>query len=102
MRFNFFLPADFSSLSEAVIVTIPDASETVQWDLYMEYGLAGEVHTASADAITNDTLAVTVNEIEELDISAQMDEPGASDYIGLLMESDTTNIMVFGLRIKYS
>ena len=40
--------------------------------------------------------------IEELDISDQMDEPGASDYIGLLMESDTTSILVFGLRIKYS
>lgn len=30
--FNFFIPADFTSLTSAVLVCIPDATETVQWD----------------------------------------------------------------------
>lgn len=100
--FLFHVPNDFSSLTDAVVVTIPDATETVQWDVLTEFGADDELHTANTDSITNATESVTVNKIEELDVSAALTSIAAGDYVGLAFASDTSDIRPFLLRIRYS
>jgi hypothetical protein len=100
--FAFKIPDDFATLVEAVIVVIPDASETIQWDLATNFGLVGELYNANTDAVTNATQAVTVNILSELDISAGLTGITAGDYVGLNFNSNTSNIRVIGLFIKYN
>jgi hypothetical protein len=102
LGFNFFIPHDFSSLTDAVIICIPDATETVQWDLSSTYGAADANYATHTGSQTNATKSVTINTYEELDISSALGSLAANDYCSVLFESDTTNIRVLGLRIKYS
>lgn len=100
--FNFQVPDDFSSLTEAKVVIIPDATETIQWDVNADWGAAGESHTANSDSESNVTQAVTNDEIEELDVSGALDGIAAGDYVGMRFLSDTDSLHVLGLRLKYS
>lgn len=102
VNINFFVPADFSSLVSAVVVVIADNTETTQYDVVTDFGAAGEVHTANSDSLVNSTQAITVNEIEELDVSGALTGLAAGDYVGLVFNSDINILRPIGLRIKYS
>lgn len=100
--FNFTVPADFTSLSEAVVVVVPDATETIQWDLNASVAADGQDQNADDRTSLNETLAVTNDLVTDLDVSSVLTGLVASDYVGLNFESDTTNIRIVGLRIKYN
>ena len=75
----------------------------MQWDVTTDFGGDGEAYNVHADgAIANGTEAVTANDIEEIDIAAALSGIAASDYVGLLFESDTSDMRLLGLRIKYA
>ena len=101
-RFNFNVPNDFTSLTEAVVLCLPNTTETIQWDLATNFGTDGELYTANTDSVTDDTLAVTINTLTDLDVSAGLTGIAADDYVGFNFVSNTSNIEVVGLRIKYS
>ncbi len=98
----FFVPNDFSTLIDATILINPDTSETVQWDVTTQFAANGEANNANTDSITDATLAVTLNQLAELDVSAALTGLAANDYVGMLFESNTTAVFIIGLRIKYS
>lgn len=100
--FHFFIPNDFTTLTSAVVVVIPDASETIQWDSNTEFGANGEQHDANTDSDADRQLAVTNTELSECAVSASLTSIAAGDYVALEFHSDTTNIRVIGLRIKYA
>lgn len=105
--FNFYIPNDFTSLTEAVVVVIPDATETIQWDLDMSYTAAGETHTANGSADSNKTASATINQILECDLNqgnfaSSAASFAAGDYIGIKFTSNTDILQVAGLRFKYS
>jgi hypothetical protein len=100
--FAFKIPDDFVTLIEAVIVVIPDATETIQWDLATNFGLVGELYNANTDAVTNATQAVTVSILSELPVGDGLTGITAGDYVGLNFNSNTSNIRVVGLFIKYN
>lgn len=102
VAFSFMIPADFSSLTEAVVVIIPDTTETVQWDVSVAVAAVGEDYNNDVTTGINKTKAVTINDLTELDISTEMANAAASDYVGVDFQSDTDVIRVLGIRIKYT
>ena len=100
--FNFRVPSNFTSITSMVVVTIPDASETLTYDLSSTYAGAGQANNTYSETVSNATLAVTSGEIEELDVSGAFTALSAGDYCGLQFDSDTADIRVIGLYFKYA
>jgi len=97
-------PDDFTTLTKAVVVMIPDASETVQADFSSQYAAEGEQYNTHGESIADAQLAVTAGRIEEFDVSGLFDAeaPAAGDYFGVKFESDTSDLYVLGLRLDYT
>ena len=102
MRFNIYVPADFTTLTSAGVVVIPDATETVQWDVATDFGAIGEHYATNSGSLTNSTLAVTDSYLAELDVSGALTGLAAGDNVGLNFTSNTNHIKAVFLRIKYS
>lgn len=108
ISFNWYLPSDFRSLTEAKIIVIPDATETIQWDIQIGVARVGVDANNDDRSKTNDTLAVTQNQITEIDIMDRLvDVPAGvllkgGDYVGIKFSSDTANIQLIGFRYKYT
>lgn len=99
--FLFPVPHDFTSLTDAAVMVIPDASETIQWDVFTKFGAVGEAFDANSDSIIDDTLAVINNEITELDITAAFTGLAAGDHVGVDFVSNISDIRAAVLRIRY-
>lgn len=102
--FFFWVPSapEFNSLTEAVIVMIPDTTEVIQYDVSVEIAAAGEAANTHTASITNGTISATAGEILEIDISSVLANMAADDYVGFKFESDTSDLRVTGLRIKHT
>ncbi len=99
--FMFGMPADFTTLVEAVILMVPDATETIQFDLDTDYGASGEAPDANSENETDTTLGVTSAVLTEVDASGVMASVAADDYVGLEFDSDTATTRIVLLRIRY-
>jgi len=99
--FNFKVPDDFSALTECKCVVIPDTTETLLWDITTDFGKVGELYTTNSDS-NSDSLAVTVNVITELPCDASLSGIEAGDYVGMIFNSDTSDIRTIGLLFKYT
>lgn len=102
ITFVWQIPNDFTTLSACAVLTLPDATETLQWDTDISTAAGGIIHSNDDRSVANDTLAVTVNLLTELDISDEMTSLVAGEYIAVQFSSDTDNIRVLGLRFKYN
>ncbi len=96
------VPDDFATLVELVLIVWPDATETVQYDLDSNYAAVGEVHTTHSEQALDQTKALTVNTLDELDVSGVFSSLAAGDVFGLRFSSDTNNIYAIGLSLKYT
>ena len=101
-HFSFFIPNDFTSLTSAEVMTIPDATETIQWDVLTDFGADNESSTANSDSSLNLTESVTSGNIEEIPVSDALTGIAANDYVGMDFQSDTDSIRIVMLRIRYS
>lgn len=101
-NFSFNVPHDFASLTEAMVVLIPDATETIQADITISAVAVGEDYNSNDSTNLNEQLAVTINDMTEWDISSLFPTTTADDYVGIKFLSDTSNIHVVGLRVKYT
>jgi len=97
-----FVPNDFTSLSECVAVTIPDATETPQFDVATDFGSIGELHTANSDAITDATYSATINQLNEINLAAALTGIAAGDWIGLKLVSNMEVLDAMYVRFKYA
>lgn len=102
VHFTFQIPEDFEILDAATVVVLPDATETIQWDILVSVAANGEAHNADDRSALNETLAVTANNITELDISGLLTGLTAGDYIAVDFQSDTANIRVVGLEFDFN
>lgn len=100
--FNFIVPNDFSSLTGAKVVIIPDTTETIQWDITVDVAAVGENYNIDTRTGTNESLAVTVDDMTEIDISSHLTGLTAGDYVGVNFQSDTDFIKTIGARITYT
>lgn len=103
--FNFYVPADFSSITTCAIVMIPDATETIQYDIECSVAAVGENYDASVNAGVDQTQAVTANKLTETNITDMFGVANpltAGDYVGIKFTSNIASLRVIGLRFKYS
>ncbi len=100
-HFVFQVPENFESLVNAKVVMIPDASETIQWDVNVSVSAAGEAHDNDPRSAVDQTLAVTVNVLTEIDISAQLTGLSGGDYVAIDFLSDTADLRIIGFEFDY-
>ena len=100
----FFVPNDFTSITDAVAVVIPGANAgTANWDISSDYGAVGESFSANNESDTATTYNVTQNILFEIDISGILSALAAGDYVGIrVTKSGVPNFDVLGVRFKYT
>jgi hypothetical protein len=102
LHFTWCVPDDFDAIVEAAIIGIADATETIQGDIYTEYGASGEVYNTHSESDLNQTLDVTQNCLYELDVSSALSGIAAGDYVTLKFYADTSVLYIVGMRFTYS
>ena len=108
--FTFRVPHDYTSLTECKLIVIPDATETIQYDVSATWGAAGEeYYTNVGETLTDATASATTDQLLELDVTDALtgtpvtgEDILAGEYVGLRFTSNTTQIRVIGLRFKYT
>jgi len=103
----FAVPADFSSITEAVIVVIPGNNAVSSWDIDLEtnYGADGEAYTTHNETDTSSTydFSTADSKWKEIDISGLLSSLAANDYVHVEIENNQTDdLAVLGVRFKYS
>jgi hypothetical protein len=84
---------------------IPDASETIQWDIDVSVAQPGVAQDNDTRALDNQTLGVTASQITEVDISGILTQGAgltAGDWVAVRFQSDTLTLRMSHLWIKYS
>lgn len=102
LYFVFRIPDNFSALTGAKLVMIPDATEIIQFDVDVSYGSVGQTYNTHSATVSNSTASVTTGYITEVSISTALTSLAPSDYVGIRIYSDTTQLRVIGLYITYS
>lgn len=101
---NFFVPHDFTAITDAVIVLISNSSEgAANIDISSSYGAAGEAKDTHTESDSDSTYVLTLDQFYELDVSGILTGIAVGDYVGVkLLNSETNVLAVFGLRFKYT
>ncbi len=102
---DFFAPADFSSITSAVVVVYPTATQgAADWDTYSDYAAIGEAHNIHSESNTASTYNVTDDQFFEVDISGILSSLAAGDYVGIRLRQGTVghDVNIIGIRFKYS
>ena len=81
-RINFILPSDFVGLVRCRILVIPSASGDMAYSVATDFGKRGvEVYTTHSDSKALGVQAVTLNEIEAIDVDDALTGITAEDFI---------------------
>lgn len=104
--FIFKVPLNFVSLVSVEVCMIPDATETIQWDAGVDWGAAGELHTANQATDLNRQLAVTINvltraNVNQGNIATSLAGLAAGDFCAVNFISNTDNLRPIGLLFTY-
>jgi len=100
----FIVPHDYSSITDAVMLVIPRATQsTANWDIMTSYAANGEAHTTHVTENSSSTYNVTNLQLFEIDISGILGSIAAGDYVGIRYSQGTAghNADVVGVRFKY-
>lgn len=100
--FMFKVPANFNSLTSAVVVMIPDATETIQYDLASSIVAVGESYASNNQSSDNLTASATTDVMLSVTVSAVLGGMVAGDYVALRFNSNITTLRVIGLTIVYA
>lgn len=100
--FSFFVPTNATSIVTCQLIGIPDATETIQFDVDTDFGAVGEPYDNNSDQINNQQESVTANQIWASDLSAALTGVAAGDLVGMKITSNTTSIYLAGLRLVYA
>ena len=102
---NFYVPHDFTTITEAVAVLIPkDTNATANIDINSIYAANGEAYNTHSEAEAAATYAITTNQIYDLDISGILSALAAGDYVGIRVLSGAADseFYLVGIRFKYT
>ena len=103
---EFYVPADFTSITDAVVVCIALATGTHRLKFFTHYGGQGDDKDGHSESIfPGPDTAMTDELIYEIDISAALSALAAGDYVGVNTSGDGTNIpnvLIIGIRFKYA
>jgi len=102
---GFYVPHDFTSLVEAVVVIRAAATATHRLDFIVDYGAVGENLNNHHETLYDQDFEWTNGLVYEIDLSAKMPDLAAGDFVGIDVSTlgvNTANIGVLGVRFKYS
>ncbi|MBA7587054.1 hypothetical protein ES708_29066 [subsurface metagenome] len=105
IQFTLKCPHDFTALTSCKILGVKSITATIDWTVNTQFAAVGEIYGTHADSDTGDGLAMTNQEIEEVDISAAFTNLSADDYVGVRFNLDAIeggSFEVLGLSFKYS
>ena len=95
------VPDDFVSLVEVVLFMIPDTTETIQIDITIGSNAPGENFDFNQTITAHKQQSVTISDITEMSLTSITPTPAAGDLMGVLCESDTSDIRLVGIRVTY-
>ena len=103
---GFYVPADFASIDEAVVIRKALATATHGIAYYSSYSAVGEIDTTHQEATAIIDTDETDNFIYEQDISGILTAIAPGDYVGIWCYSqnpnpNVPNDLIIGLRFKY-
>lgn len=101
----FSIPADFSSITDAVLVVIPLSTQAAaDWDIRARYQSIGEARGTHDESDNASTYNVTNDILFEVDISGILTVLAAGDCVGvrLTTKNDAHDLVLLGVRFKYS
>ncbi len=102
VHFVFQVSEAFEALVNAKIVMIPDATETIQWDVLVSVAAVGEAYTNDDRSAADQTLGVTASVLTEIDISGVLTGLAPGDYVAIDFQSDTAVLRILGFEFDYT
>lgn len=99
--FMFEMPDNYDGAVVAKVIVNPNTTELLQWDTTTDIGAVGEAPNVHQGSDINATQEVTANVLAELDVASTLSLAEAGDYVGLQFASDTSDIDVLGLSLKF-
>ncbi|KKK51010.1 hypothetical protein LCGC14_3119300, partial [marine sediment metagenome] len=102
---SFYIPSDFSSITEAVIIVIPKFTQASNnWDIQCYYASAGQASNTHVENDTAATYNTVANQLFEVDISGILTSLVAGDYASakITLSDSGHDLNVIGVRFKYS
>ena len=103
--FEFLVPHDFTSLTTAVLIVIPNSTTTMRISLYSDYAAVGETRNVHSETSEGESFAVTGGEMSAVDISGILSNLAANDYVGIEIKgysSSAPDWCITGIKITYS
>ena len=109
-RLNLQIPDSFQELVTAEVVVVPGGTGNMRRNVATNWGVVGTgLYNATADAIAAGEVAVVINILETIDISAALTAIVANDLVGVAFTregshvNDTVaaNCYLLGLRLRY-
>lgn len=84
-RFEFHIPSDFQALVRARVVIVPGGTGNLRRSVSTNWGkiCVGEDYNVHSDSIAEDVVAVTINDLECIDVADALTGIAASDDVGL-------------------
>lgn len=104
VRFNFMVPADFSTLTHCKIIGVKQTNGTMDWTAVTNFGALGEDADTHTDTDTADGVNMTHGILYGIDVSAALTGLAAGDVVGLKFTSDAFSaggFLVILLDFKY-
>lgn len=100
---SFYIPHDFSSITELVVVIIPINTTSGYINIYSDYGAVGEDYQNHTQQALSESISTTTDQIYEIDISSIFSSAAAGDHCGIRINNVSGNsFYVKGVRLKYS
>ena len=89
-RTTVYITDDFTSVVSAYLLIVPTASGNLRWYCTTDFGqvCADEEYNTHSDSVAPTTTAVTIDEIECLDISGALAGLAAEDLVGVTFVRD--------------
>jgi len=102
--FNFYVPHDFTTITEAVIVAHRGiTAENLDIDLDATYGAAGEDKHNHNETDAASVYTLVGGKLTEIDVSGVLTGIAAGDYVGLTIENkEVAAIQIVEFRFRYT
>jgi len=110
IRMKLHCPSTFQQLVRAHVVLVPAAGGDLRRQIDTDFGgVCSEAYNAHSEAVAVDTVAVTANELECIDIAEALTDIAASDWIGVRFTRNGTDVLdtigdtvyLIGMRMQY-
>ena len=98
----FPIPHDFTSITDMVVICVPDATETLNFVINTEFAAIGEARTTHSGTIAGGTASATADQLLEIDIASAFTGIAANDVVAVHYDGGTTNSQIIGIRFRYS